>query len=248
VAFADWGDRLIFDPAPAFDLVLTGPFASALPRDGRNLVLAASRLLCEALPGRIVPARLTLEKHIPVAAGLGGGSADAAATLRGLLRLSGTELASDARSAIARKLGADVAMCLESRSCRATGIGDRLQPSVIPKLPALLVNPGVALATADVFRELGLGPGEILASPAAGRDDLHNDLLAPASRLAPVIGEVLAALEACAGLSAAGLSGSGATCFGLFATSQAAAEAKVRIEQHHPGWWCRAVTLGGGPQ
>jgi 4-diphosphocytidyl-2-C-methyl-D-erythritol kinase len=252
------GDRLLAMPAEALSLTFEGPFGAVLegeadnPETG-NLVLRAARAL-----GGTAGARIVLEKQLPVASGIGGGSADAAATLRLLCRLWGLPLAASpvasARAAlapgglaaIALTLGADVPVCLASRPARMGGVGEALTPAPgLPPAGMVLVNPGVALATAAVFRARGAGfsaPAELPASwpdAATMANDLgklRNDLEPPAIGLCPVIGVVLSALAAVPGCLLARMSGSGATCFGLFpdaATAEAAARALAR-----PGWWC----------
>ena len=242
--FAGAHDLVSADPAKELTLRVTGPFATSLTED--NLVLRAARALG-------VTAALTLEKTLPVASGIGGGSADAAAALRLLAQdVPATKLAR-----IAAGLGADVPVCLASVPARMGGIGELLSPA--PRLPEFglaLVNPGVAIATKDVFRARGgafsspasLPPG--WPSPAAMAADLThltNDLEAPALGLCPVIGDVLAALRATEGCLLARMSGSGATCFALYDTpslAEAAAPACAR-----PGWWCwggARHTHGGG--
>jgi 4-diphosphocytidyl-2-C-methyl-D-erythritol kinase len=235
VAFADVGDRLTFEEAGGFSLAISGPFAGGLAADESNLVLRAARALAAAHPGRINPARITLEKNLPLASGIGGGSADAAAALRGLSRLSGI---SAPLEAIALALGADVPVCLDGKPCRMRGIGEDIEslPDFEPR-HALLVNPGVSVATKDVFARLRIDPGS-----QRGLD--VNDLEAPALSIAPVIGEALAQLRSLPGCHAARMSGSGATCFGLFASSAMAAAAAATMAQRHSAWWCRAATIG----
>jgi 4-diphosphocytidyl-2-C-methyl-D-erythritol kinase len=236
------GDWLRAMPAEGLSLMVDGPFGSALAGEADNLVLRAARAL-----GGSAGAQIVLEKHLPVASGIGGGSADAAAALRLLCRLWRV---GDAGPAIAVALGADVPVCLASRPARMGGVGETL--TAAPWLPAcglVLVNPGVALETAEVFRARGGGfsaPArlpEAWADAAAMAGDLavlRNDLEAPAMALRPVIGAVLAAISAVPGCLLARMSGSGATCFGLFSdagTAEVAARALAR-----PGWWC----WGGG--
>ncbi len=255
VAFADFGDSLTLCPADAWNLTCTGLTASKIA--GANIVERAALAFAQAWPGAHT-GRATLEKHLPVAAGIGGGSADAAATLRALRRLN-ADIAGGADidwTTLARSLGADVPVCLESRMSLMRGIGERVQTfSQRHALPAVLVNPGVAVATAAVFAELGAGP---LGQPAstipiqepAATDDLlalirgrGNDLEVPARRIAPVIGEVCAALAATAGCQLARMSGSGATCFGLYRTTSAAEAAARAIASDRPDWWVRQTIL-----
>jgi 4-diphosphocytidyl-2-C-methyl-D-erythritol kinase len=232
------GDWLRAVPAEALWLTVEGPFGAALGDAADNLVLRAARALrpCGG-------ARITLEKHLPVASGIGGGSADAAAALRLLARVWGVP---PATLPMALALGADVPVCLGGRAARMGGVGEVLTPA--PQLPAcgmVLVNPGVSLATASVFRarqggfsEAAVLPGSWpdAAAMARGLAALRNDLEPAAIALQPVIGEVLAALAGVPGCLLARMSGSGATCFGLFADA-AAAEAAARAVAR-PGWWC----------
>ncbi len=225
-----------------------GPEAGALADEGDNLVLRAARALADAA-GRAPDAVLELEKHLPVASGIGGGSADAAAALRLLNRVWRLGWAEARLAALALPLGADVPACVASRPCRMGGIGEALTPA--PRLPPfgiVLANPRVALATPAVFRAragdfsppAALPPGWADA-PALARDlsALRNDLEAPAIALCPPVAAVLAALRALPGCLLARMSGSGATCFGLFHDAAAAEAAAHRLPQ---GWW----RWGGG--
>jgi 4-diphosphocytidyl-2-C-methyl-D-erythritol kinase len=241
VMFADVGDRLRARRADTATLVVTGPMAAGVPTDGRNLVLAASAQMG-------VPAAFTLDKHLPAAAGIGGGSADAAAALRLLARLTGAPLPDRPET-----LGADVPVCLLSRAVRMRGVGERLDPMSLPPLPCVLVNPGVAVATGGVFAALPRKdnpamPDRIptLATPvetARWLSQQRNDLEAPAIGLQPVIGAVLGALTGLAGVLLARMSGSGATCFALFADDAAARKAATLLATAHPQWWIRATKL-----
>jgi 4-diphosphocytidyl-2-C-methyl-D-erythritol kinase len=241
VAFADVGDRLTFAEADEWQLEIEGPFAEGLSaRD--NLVLKAAR----AWPRPTRRYRITLEKNLPVASGIGGGSADAAACLRALARLAGG-VDEDRLHAIATGLGADVPVCLLGKSCRMQGVGDRLEPlNDLAPMPAVLVNPGQQVATADVFAKLALKPGAhgFAGISAADLASCRNDLMAPALIVAPVIGEVIEALRAAPGLHFARMSGSGATCFGIFRSPAAAQTAADAIASRHPGWWVAPTTIG----
>lgn len=238
VVFAGVGDRVSADLSDALSLEVTGPMAAGLSGEGDNLVLRAARLMG-------VPARIGLEKVLPVSSGIGGGSADAAATLRLLARLSARAV--PARAEVLA-LGADVPVCLAGRAVRMTGIGEVL--GAVPGLPEawlVLVNPGVAVATPAVFRGLARAdnapmPREVpklrtAAELAAFVAMQRNDLEPPALVLQPVIGRVKAALAAQAGCMLARMSGSGATCFGLFADPLAASAAARAIRAAEPGWW-----------
>jgi 4-diphosphocytidyl-2-C-methyl-D-erythritol kinase len=245
VAFADIADRLSFVEAQDWRLDIAGPFARGLSQGADNLVLKAARAFDQAYPGLSRKYRITLEKHLPVAAGLGGGSADAAACLRTLAKLADMH---DDLSVLAASLGADVPVCLISKPSRMQGVGEHVQAlEGFAPLPAVLVHPGLAVATADVFAKLALTRGnQAYSGLAAGADLAHcrNDLTAPASALAPVIGEVLAALANEPDLRFARMSGSGATCFGIFSSPKAAQEAARRISGIHPQWWVVPTTIG----
>jgi 4-diphosphocytidyl-2-C-methyl-D-erythritol kinase len=239
VAFADIADELSFAKADRFELIVTGPFAADVPLGADNLVVRAADALSDACGRSLTQAHITLGKNLPVASGLGGGSADAAATLRGLTKLFGIDCSCDALNEIAAVLGSDVPACLRARACRIRGAGEIVEPlAVFRSLAAVLVNPGIRLSTAAVFGELSLSAG------SGGGGPHRNDLKEPAIRLAPVIGEVLAELKGQQGLERAGMSGSGATCFGLFPSADLAEEASRRITGNHPNWWCRATMLG----
>jgi 4-diphosphocytidyl-2-C-methyl-D-erythritol kinase len=257
VVFADVGDRLTLVPGTALELVVRGPTAEAAGATDGNLVLKAARALAERIKGLKV-GRLKLEKELPVAAGLGGGSSDAAAALRLLARASNLSLADERVREAARLTGADVPVCLDLQSRMMHGIGEILSPPLaLPMLPAVLVNPGVAVATRDVFAALAAPP---LASPPKPDDlnsaGLHttalvsaiaqhrNDLEGPAIRLRPVIAKVLAALRELQECRLARMSGSGATCFALFDSAKAAAAAARVLRGREPDWWVRSTMLG----
>ena len=255
-------DSLLAEPADTLSLSIDGPFAETLQKDATdNLVLRAARALAEAA-GIAPRARLTLSKRLPVASGIGGGSADAAATLKILRQLWRLDLDDNALAAIGLKLGADIPVCLHSRPMLMGGIGDALHPP--PALPAdcwlVLANPGVSLATRDVFAALAgrFGPEQpwqetqaTAPAPALARAaDLaiqlrarRNDLEAPARFLAPEIDPVLTALRAQSGCLLARLSGSGATCFGLFAEARLARIAAQSLARAHPAWWVAATAI-----
>ncbi|HYY38609.1 MAG TPA: 4-(cytidine 5'-diphospho)-2-C-methyl-D-erythritol kinase [Xanthobacteraceae bacterium] len=254
VAFAGVGDALTFTPGDDLALTVGGPTAAAAGDVADNLVLKAARALAERVTG-VRLGRFTLSKRLPVAAGLGGGSADAAAALRLLARANALAPDDPRLSQAARATGADVPVCLDPRPRRMRGIGDILSdPLDLPRLFAVLVNPGVAVATADVFAALAappagqsapaaqpLGPAPLLAEIAGGR----NDLEAPAIELEPAIADVLAVLRKLPGCRLARMSGSGPTCFGLFDSSRAASAAGRTLRVGYPAWWVRATVLGG---
>lgn len=243
-AFCADGDVVTVAPAAADSLAVTGPFAAALEGAGDNLVTRAARAFRAALGGG--PVAITLEKRLPVASGIGGGSADAAATLRALARGAGVDPAAPELMRIAGALGADVPACLLGRAARGTGRGDALVPVAgLGGAPALLVNPGVAVSTAAVFARWdgidrgALPAGDAAAVAMAGR----NDLQPAAEGIAPVIGDVLALLRAQAGVVVARMSGSGATCFALFADIAARDAAAAAVASLRPRWWRLATTI-----
>lgn len=244
-AFLQHGDTITLRRADEARFSVTGPFAAALAGEGDNLVLRAASLF-SAQFGDPGPLDIVLDKHLPVASGIGGGSADAAATLRALARLTGMAADDPALFTIAEALGADVPACLLGRSAVGTGKGEQLDPVAgLADTPVLLVNPGVAVSTGPVFRAWdgvdrgGIGPGDLLARAMAGR----NDLEPPARALAPVIGDVVALLQAQPGVMLARMSGSGATCFALFETVAARQAAAATIGLAQPGWWCLESAL-----
>ena len=254
VVFPDIGDCIAARPGDGLSLALSGPFASALDAGDDNLVLRAAHLLAEKARGDghgVAGAALVLDKQLPVASGIGGGSADAAAALLLLTGLWGLPYGADDLADIAIALGADVPMCLAGTPLRASGIGEVLTP--LPPLPdfsLVLVNPGVAVSTPAVFRALASRDNPPLpALPAAFADvdalaaylaGCRNDLEAPALAVAPRIGDVLGALRATTGCLLARMSGSGATCFGLFADADAAATAAADLAAAQPAWWVRS--------
>lgn len=260
VAFAGVGDELSLTPGELVSAEIGGPFGASLSTGPDNLVLKAERILREEIAG-LRSGRFHLVKRLPIASGIGGGSADAAAALRLLARLNGLPLSHPALLAAAGRIGADVPVCLEARARIMRGIGERLGPPLrLPRLFALLVNPGVAVETAPVFRALGLQAGQGRAggvatfeadesSPATSASLITalavsgNDLEAPARTVAPIIGEVLAALSASSGCRLARMSGSGATCFALFDDCRASAEAGKLLAKQQPGWWVKPTVL-----
>jgi 4-diphosphocytidyl-2-C-methyl-D-erythritol kinase len=254
VAFAGYGDELQFFPGETPDVRATGPFAEAI--GGGNLIERASAAVRAAACGATL-GRFELVKRLPVAAGLGGGSADAAAALRCLARANPGLADQMGLGAMAVRLGADVPVCLASRAALMSGIGERLRPvAALPEAHLVLVNPRLPLATADVFRALGAEPltaapcDPPLPGPFASARDLAgwcaaigNDLAVPARRLLPVVAEVEAALRAAPGCLYAAQSGSGPTCFGLFESAAAAAGASRAITAAEPRWWSIAACL-----
>ena len=254
--FAGIGDELRGEAAGDLSLRIEGDHAAALQSDAHNLVLRAARALAAAA-GRPARARLVLEKRLPVAAGIGGGSADAAAALRLLVRLWEAPQPAGALAAIGAGLGADVPVCLGSRPARLSGIGERLEPApALPPFGLVLANPGVPLATAAVFRAR---TGPFSAPPAlpAGWADaaamardlsrLGNDLQQAALALCPAIGEVLATLAALPNCLLARMSGSGATCFALFPDTAAARAAAARLPARWWRWGGPPASTSGDP-
>ena len=261
VAFADCADRLTLAPGPELKLETAGPLASACGEISDNLVLKAARLLAARVP-QLQLGSFTLEKVLPVAAGIGGGSADAAAALRLIARLNQLTLDDDRIQETALLTGADVPVCLLSQACDMTGVGENLLPLNLPKLPTVMVNPRLPVATKDVFAALGLRHGELRvgatdvieapdwpdkeASIADWVEELSlvpNDLEEPALRIQPAIGAVLTALRQSAGVLLSRMSGSGATCFSIFSGAAEAASAARKIAADHPAWWVHAGVL-----
>ena len=242
VVFADVGDRLWFRPASQMSLEVTGPFAEGVPADARNLVWRAADLAG-------IRAAIRLEKNLPHGAGLGGGSADAAALLR---RRFGDDVTQGIGLDGALSLGADVPVCLHAGPQRMQGIGERLtRPWPIPGLGVVLVNPGVHVPTPDVFRALSSRENPPMGDVIETRDvatfvawlaTQRNDLQAAAMGIAPVIGEAIAALSDAA---LARMSGSGATCFGIYPSDAEARAAAARIAAARPDWWVAACRTCG---
>ncbi len=236
VVFADIGDRLWITPQATISIEATGPFAQGVPTDARNLVWQAAELAG-------VTAHIKLEKNLPHGAGIGGGSSDAAAVLRHFGVSKG-----------AARLGADVPVCLNSTAQRMQGIGDQLTVcEALPDLYAVLVNPNVHVPTPEVFKRLTLKENpampesfpawetsaDLIGWLAEGR----NDLQSPAIELVPQISQVISEIKTCEGVGLARMSGSGATCFGLFPEQAEAAAAAQTLAQDHPDWWVRACRL-----
>ncbi len=250
-AFADVADELAVDSADSFSLEMDGPFAKGLPQEADNLVLRAARALSGHFGVR-AGARFKLTKNLPVASGIGGGSADAAAAFRGLIalwKIGDTD--SPDIGALAARLGSDIPVCLASVAAWMEGRGERVtRLSPLPQAHLVLINPGFGVATAEVFRRLDSRksrPASTPPGPFASADDLFrylgttgNDLEAPALSIAPEIGTVLDALSH-AGSILARMSGSGATCFGFFKTAAARDAAAASIARTEKAWWIRAA-------
>ena len=257
VAFAGVADSLRLEPGETLSLRVDGPTAVAAGDGDDNLVLRAARNLAARVPGLRV-GRFDLTKRLPVAAGIGGGSSDAAAALRLLARLNQIDLEDPRLLDAARVTGADVPVCVRARARMMRGIGEDLGPLLkLPPLFTVLVNPGVAVETKLVFGSIGLKPGEagdpaqhpavpdggdlasLLSLLRRGRNDMED----AASVLAPSIAQVLGVLAVAPGCRLARMSGSGATCFALFDSCRAAARVAKVLRRDHPGWWAKATVL-----
>jgi 4-diphosphocytidyl-2-C-methyl-D-erythritol kinase len=246
-AFAETGDRLNVQDADRLMLIIRGPFAHALGTGEDNLVVRAAEAL-RTRYGIRAGAAMSLDKCLPVASGIGGGSADAAATLRLLARWWGIDAPEDELLEVARALGADVPACLRSETARGEGRGDRLvsqDGSGFAGMPLLLVNPGVPISTAAVFSAWdGIDRGALaIASPLATALESRNDLEAAACSIAPEIGDVLAGLRSLPGAILARMSGSGATCFALFETLAERDLAADAVASLHPHWWMMSTRV-----
>jgi 4-diphosphocytidyl-2-C-methyl-D-erythritol kinase len=257
VAFTDYGDDLTVAPANDISLSIDGPFARDLPAGADNLVLRAARLL-QAECGVKAGARIRLTKNLPVASGIGGGSADGAAALAALTQLWQSRVPAERLAALALQLGADLPVCLAACASFVGGIGEKIDPAPpMADLDILLVNPLIPLPTIEVFRRRANGPdgarfgapgrwqGALATAEAlcARLADCRNDLTEAAIGLVPQIAEVVAQLERQPGCRLARLSGSGATCFGLFADNVAARAAAAAVLKEKPGWWAVATKL-----
>jgi 4-diphosphocytidyl-2-C-methyl-D-erythritol kinase len=258
VAFTALADELTLVPDVPLALVVEGPTASQAGPLADNLVLKAVRAAAERITGLRLGA-FGLAKRLPAGGGLGGGSSDAAAALRLLARANALSRDDPRLADAARATGADVPVCLAAKPRIMRGVGEKLSPPLaLPSFPAVLAGPGFPLATKDVFAGLGLKPGARTGASAqndAGvpteREALlaclgehRNDLEAPALRLAPAIADLLAALRAESGCRLARMSGSGTTCFGLFASQSDAEAAARRLSQANPTWWVQATVVG----
>jgi len=258
VAFAGIGDRLSLAPGGELALTVRGPSAAAAGATADNLVLKAARALADRVP-TVGAGSFDLEKRLPVAAGLGGGSADAAAALRLLARANKLAADDPLLYAAARATGADVPVCLDPRTRLMRGIGEILSsPLKLPPLQGVLVNPGVALSTRAVFARwkppaAPVVPADLTVLTAMTRRDQlvrfllsqANDLESAAIALAPAVADVLLTLNSQPRCELARMSGSGATCFAVFASAAAAIKAAEAIHAEYPNWWVRATALGG---
>ena len=252
VAFADLADKVELEPGEGATLDITGPYAAACGTIADNLVLKAHAALRERVPG-LKAGQFLLDKQLPVAAGIGGGSADAAAALRLLARANDIPRGDERLSSAALATGADVPVCLGLTARVMQGVGERLStPVALPELPAVLVNPGVPLATRAVFAAFAgsQGSADPLKNLPRARDAMieflirhGNDLTQAAIACAPVVSEVLIALRALPGIQLARMSGSGSTCFGLFRSPGEAQAAAKRLAAERREWWVRPTVL-----
>ncbi len=242
VMFADVGDTIRVSPAAKTTLSVSGPLARGVPVDERNIMIRAAALAR-------VGAAMRLTKVLPHAAGIGGGSSDAAATLRALSDLSGRPIPGNAHT-----LGADLPVCLLGQTARMRGVGEKVE--VLPGMPtlhAVLVNPNLPVLTAEVFKRLKRSdnapmPQEVPQGQTAAElidwlRGMRNDLEAPAIEAEPVIEQVFSALTVTPGCMLTRMSGSGGTCFGLYSDAETAASAAGRLSEQNPGWWVVAVRL-----
>ncbi len=244
VMFADVGDRITIRPSDTPIMIIKGPMAESLPRDRTNLVAQAADAMG-------VTANIQLEKNLPVAAGLGGGSSDAAATFRALAEISDKPIPEDLVV-----FGADVPVCMHGKAARMRGIGNDIHSMPdLPVLHAVLVNPNLPVMTAEVFRRLKSHknppmPAELPALTSsrdlvAWLSEMRNDLQDAAIEAEPIIEQVFNALAVTPGCMMTRMSGSGGTCFGLYGDAETAASAAGRMHEAHPGWWVAATTLNG---
>lgn len=258
VAFAEYGDEVLAERADRLTLRVDGPFAGETPHDDSNIILKAANALREHALGqgsaRSLGAALHLTKNLPPASGIGGGSADAAATLHLLNRLWNLNLAPAGLAEIGLKLGADLPICLHNQTALMRGIGEIVEPlAPLPTIAIVLVNPGVPVSTPEIFRRLTIRTGHTppdLPDRFANVRDLatflhttHNDLAAPARVLAPEIATVLTALADTPACLLPRMSGSGATCFALYESQGDATNAATLLKTAHPTWWIRPTAL-----
>ncbi|MBO6949658.1 MAG: 4-(cytidine 5'-diphospho)-2-C-methyl-D-erythritol kinase [Rhodospirillales bacterium] len=254
VVFAGIGDRIEAEAADEITLDYQGPFADLLPAPEQNLVMRAAKELAAIFDIR-TGAKLTLNKSLPVASGIGGGSADAAAALRLLIRLWRLPPDDPRISKLALSLGADVPVCLMSRPAVMRGVGEEITLlKAFPELPIVLVNPGVEVSTPAVFKKRDGDFSDAVDWPSEMRESdaviehltkTHNDLETPAGRIAPEIADVLKALDQADGARMARMSGSGATCFGVFERIEMAEAAAAQIADTHHNWWVAAARTYG---
>ncbi len=252
IVFADVGDQIEVTPADDLSLSINGPYAAGLDAGKDNLVLQAARELSKA--AHIKPgAKITLTKNLPVASGIGGGSADAAATLVALSKLWQCKLEKHSLKELSLSLGADVPICLEGQPSFVGGIGEKIAPApLLPETWVVLVNPGVAVSTPTIFKTrqgpfTPAHPFTVRPKDSSHLSDLlkerNNDLTSPAISLTSVIRNVLGELASSENCLLARMSGSGATCFGLYKSEGEAKAAEAKISGIHKAWWCVATRL-----
>jgi len=253
--FANQGDRLQFQPASHLTLEVTGPFHDALTDAApeHNLVYKAA-LALQKISGTTKGAKITLEKNIPIAAGLGGGSSDAATTIRSLMALWELDIPEPELYALATSLGADIPSCLYGKACYVEGLGEKLTPITFPKVPLVLVTPPCAISTIWSYQQIRPPYTASLEHFPTAFEDMdglvqllsstQNDMAAAAHSKEPMIHEVLDALATSEGCLLSRLSGSGPTCYGLFENIEAADHAATQLQQEHPDWWSCAVVVG----
>jgi 4-diphosphocytidyl-2-C-methyl-D-erythritol kinase len=253
VVFPEWGDRITVKKGKSITLEVTGPFSQLIGSTEENLAFKAAHLL-KREGGSNEGARIVLEKNLPVAAGIGGGSADAAAVLKSLNVLWNIGFSNNRLGQIGLALGADVPVCLYGKPAMMSGIGEQISGlREFPKFNILLVNPGISASTGDVFSQLTISEKITSSDDFSGRTArelfiglaaMRNDLEAPALEVAPVIDAVLSSIKEQKGCHLARMSGSGATCFGLFEEEEAAEMAARDILERHPDWWVQAAAVG----
>ncbi len=254
VVFADACDAIEVEIADKDSLEVSGPYADRLPATDDNLVVRARDLLRMARPADTAPVAIRLEKNLPPASGIGGGSSDAAATLKALSRLWRIGLTTDELARLAAPLGADLPMCVHARPLLARGAGEEIAPlNEWPQLHLVLANPGLAVPTGEIFRRLttkanpplpSLPRTDTAAGVAAWLAQCRNDLEGPAIEAVPPIAKALDMLKT-SGALLSRMSGSGATCFGLYETAEAAGEATRHLRQANPAWFVRTAHSAG---
>jgi len=263
VTFADidTADILSAEPASHFSLAVDGPFAKQSGPAKDNLVLKAARAMNDALDGDVPPLAFRLQKTLPCAAGIGGGSADAGAALRLIVRAHGGETAQKMAEAVAPLLGGDVLACFHNLPGFMAGEGDVFEPILsVPRLPALLINPGIACPTGDVFKAYDeVAPSAVPEHPPLPdnrtalrafvswlSENTRNSLQTPAMSKHPEITKILGTMQGLSGVRMARMTGSGATCFALFESMDLAEAAADMLQRQNPDWWVQSTLLGGG--
>ena len=263
VTFADidTADILSAEPASHFSLAVDGPFAKQSGPAKDNLVLKAARAMNDALDGDVPALAFRLQKTLPCAAGIGGGSADAGAALRLIVRAHGGETAQTMAEAVAPLLGGDVLACFHNLPGFMAGEGDAFEPILsVPRLPALLINPGISCPTGDVFKAFDeVAPSAIPEHPPLPdnrtalrafvswlSENTRNSLQTPAMSKHPEITKILGTMQGLSGVRMARMTGSGATCFALFESMDLAEAAADMLQRQNPDWWVQSTLLGGG--